>query len=304
MSHFGSTTKGFLDATPLAKDIKDCSAFWYKLKKEGVIESVNLKTRKPLRDIAEIEAMVARGANRVIATSEKVKQELISQKVLADNIEIIHNSIEDYWFESNLTFDSQPTHLIFLGRLGGDPFNLKLKGFDRLVHLFTAFKEVPKVTVCMTQNKKLVSWMMSNLYHNSLFVNLKKDRIASLLNKYAGSIALITSRYEGFSLSLIEAMSQGLVPIVFNVGVAPEIIINGENGFIVDNLKEAQEKVSVLLSNPVLRQKMSKEAYRTSQCFTADKLADRLEAFYRQFVGVRREEKHKDGYQGLKLKKG
>ena len=95
----------------------------------------------------------------------------------------------------------------------------------------------------MSRNKKLVKWMKNNIPNHSIIANSVKDNIPNLLTKYAGGIAVLTSRYEGFSLSLIEAMSQGLVPISFSVDVAPEIIRNGENGFIVHNVEEAEEKI-------------------------------------------------------------
>ena len=62
-------------------------------------------------------------------------------------------------------------------------------------------------------------------------------------------------------------MSQGLVPIVFPVDVAPEIIRNGENGFLVESQVEAIEKTEQLLADPVLRAYLSAEAAKTAQLF-------------------------------------
>lgn len=76
---------------------------------------------------------------------------------------------------------------------------------------------------------------------------------------------IITSRHEGFSLSLVETMSQGLMPISFSVGVAPEIIIDGENGFIVHTVDEAKEKISILLENNMLRHSLDLNAKETAK---------------------------------------
>lgn len=60
VSHFGSTTRGFLAATPLANNMEVATRkIWYKLKKQGAIQMLNLKTQRPMRDIADIEEYVA-----------------------------------------------------------------------------------------------------------------------------------------------------------------------------------------------------------------------------------------------------
>ena len=92
------------------------------------------------------------------------------------------------------------------------------------------------------------------------------------------------SRYEGFSLSLIEGMSQGLIPIAYPVGVVPEIIKNGQNGFIVNNQKEAIICVENLLSKKDLREKMAAEAQQTSLNFRSDILVKQLVPFYEDVI--------------------
>ena len=123
--------------------------------------------------------------------------------------------------------------------------------------------------------------MKNNITNHQVESNVIKKDIPSKLANYAGSIILITSRYEGFSLSLIEGMSQGLIPISFTVGVAPEIIRNGENGFLVNSIYEAKEKISILLKDTALRQKMSKNAKETSQQFQADIMTNKMINLYK-----------------------
>lgn len=281
ISHFGSTTRGFLKSTPLASKIETATRkMWYKMKKEGAIQELNIKTRRPLRDIADIEEYVASHADAVIATSENVRQELLSAGVKEEKIYLIHNAIEDYWFES---YSQQPItnpSIVFLGRIGSDAFTLKLKGLDRLVHLYQKFPNVRKATFCITQNKPLVSWMKSKIPNHTLQVNVKKDNLPNLLQSFRGGVLFLPSRYEGFSLSLIEGMSQGLIPVAYSVGVAPEIIRNGENGFLVTNQMEAVERVEEIMNNTTLREHLSAEAIKTSLQFSSNIIAQKLIKLY------------------------
>ena len=285
VSHFGSTTRGFMKATPLANNIeKSTRKVWYMLKKHGAIGELNVKTRRPLRDIADIEEYVASRATAVIATSEKVKQELLDAKVPAENIYLIHNAIEDYWFDTQPNELAKKPSIVFLGRLGSDAFTLKLKGVDRLIHLYQQFPDVQKVTTCMTVNKSLLSWLRLEVKNHSLFPNIQKDKIPSLLDPLCGSVLFIPSRYEGFSLSLIEGMSRGLVPVIYSVGVAPEVIHNGENGFIVSSQAEAIEKTELILKDTELRRLLSREAIKTAKQFSGNVIAKKLSDLYEILV--------------------
>ncbi len=285
VSHFGSTTRGFLSATPTAANLENGGKkIWYKLKKEDVITELNIKTRRPLRDIADIEEYVASRATAVIATSEHVKKELLISGVKEDNIHLIHNAIEDYWLEPlSQEFASEPS-LIFLGRLGSDAFTLKLKGVDRLIGLYQKFPGVQKYTFCMTTNKKLIEWLRVKITHHTVFANTRKDKLPDMLRSLRGGILFIPSRYEGFSLSLIEGMSQGLVPIVYPVGVAPEIIRNGENGFLVSSQAEVVEKTQQLLTDTDLRKRLSEKASETAQQFSSKIIAQKLMKLYASII--------------------
>lgn len=285
ISHFGSTTKGFLDTIPLTKNIeKDLKDFWYKLKDEKVLEQVNLKTRKPLRDIAEIELMVANRSSAVIATSKHVHDELSASGVKPENLHTIHNAIEDFWFEESAKSIVKKPALIFLGRLGNDSFNLKLKGFDRLVDWYSKFDRQEKITLGITTNEEIGDYLKRTIPNHTMRANIKKDLIPKILSGKRGSIMFITSRYEGFSLSLVEGMSQGIIPISYRVGVAPEIIEQGVNGFLVDNQREAYKFTRMLLEDSKLRKKMSEAAFMTAQQFTAEIMINKFISVYEKTV--------------------
>lgn len=270
---------------PLANGLNaETRRFWYELRKGGVITELNIKTRRPLRDIADVEEYVASRATAVIAASKHIRQELLTAGIQREKIYIIHNAIEDYWFESPpQQFMPEPS-LIFLGRLGSDVFTLKLKGLDRLIHLYRHFPRTRKLIFCITKKKRLISWLKSEISNLKVFQNVRKDKLPGLLRPFCGGVLFIPSRYEGFSLSLVEGMSQGLVPVVYPVGIAPEIIRNGKNGFLVSSQTEAIKKVQQLFANTHLRKRLSIEAFRTSQQFTSQLITKRLIEIYKSIM--------------------
>lgn len=287
VTYFGSTTAGILLATPKAKYLKkDLRDILYRLKEDRVISEVDSKAEKPLRDISDIQEFAAAKSTRVIVASKIVKDNLVRHgKIHPNKITVIHNAIEDYWFERPLAALTKKPKLVFLGRIGGDVFTWKTKGVDRLIKIYESFPSLNKTSIIMTTNKKIGPWLDKHIPKHKIFLNFPKDKIRKLLNPERGSIVLLTSRYEGFSLSLIEAMSQGLIPVAFPVGVAPEIIVNGKNGFLVNSPQEAKKRIGEILKNDQLKFALSSAAYQTTLRFRADILAKKLVSLYEGITG-------------------
>lgn len=94
---------------------------------------------------------------------------------------------------------------------------------------------------------------------------------------------LLLSEKESFGLVLIEAMACGVPCIGTNIGGIPEVISDGENGFIVplaDN-DYASLKLTKLLTNEKMHKDFSENAVKaTSERFGADVIIDEYEKMY------------------------
>ncbi len=236
---------------------------------------------KSLQDISKIEIAVAKKSTAVIAASQKVKAELIKKGVYKHKIHLIHNAIEDYWFSTKPIKKVKPiADLVYLGRIGDDVFTIKLKGINRLLYVLKKFPEMDKIIIGMCSRIHEYYSLLSKFPHLTTYLSTEKRKIPSILKKHYGDIYINTGRYEGFCLSLVEAMSQGLIPITFPIGVAPEIIHNSKNGYVVNNIDEMIEKINLLKSNKEKREKMAKESMKTSLLFTPDILTDKLIKLY------------------------
>lgn len=74
-------------------------------------------------------------------------------------------------------------------------------------------------------------------------------------------IFLMMSKYEGWALTLCEAMSQGVVPIVLDsFSAAQDIIKNGMNGFLSSDEQNCRQRLLQLAHNPQQLADMSIQA--------------------------------------------
>jgi glycosyltransferase involved in cell wall biosynthesis len=93
------------------------------------------------------------------------------------------------------------------------------------------------------------------------------DEIASFYNTL--DLYLVTSRVEGGPKAILESLASGIPLVTTKVGMAPDVIMDGENGFIVevDDVKEIVRKVSLILDNNELRKKIIKSGVETAKNF-------------------------------------
>lgn len=80
---------------------------------------------------------------------------------------------------------------------------------------------------------------------------------------------ILFSSWEGFGLTVIEAMSAGKPVIVSDKGALPLIVENGKTGFIVKypNIKELNTKIKFFIKNTSLIKSMGKNAEKFSKQF-------------------------------------
>jgi len=88
-----------------------------------------------------------------------------------------------------------------------------------------------------------------------------------VVSKYLdSSIYVMSSRYEGFGMVLIEAMSCGLPIVSFDCEYGPgEIITDGVEGFLVtpNNIQQLADKICQLIENEPLRKQMGVQAHKS-----------------------------------------
>lgn len=95
---------------------------------------------------------------------------------------------------------------------------------------------------------------------------------ASLRQHYVNaSVFIMPSSGEGFGFVFVEAMAQGLPVIGGNADATPEVVVDGETGYLVNptSVDEVVEAVTRLLADEELRKRMGRAARnRVAQLFS------------------------------------
>nr|WP_233554970.1 glycosyltransferase [Lactobacillus sp. ESL0233] len=107
--------------------------------------------------------------------------------------------------------------------------------------------------------------------NHALYINLcgyKRD----LKTEYdTSSIQLLTSKYEGFAMTLLEGQMQGIPAISYNVDYGPsEIVEDKSTGYLIppDDINTLTDKLIYLLKHKNVASEFSKNAYKSAQRFS------------------------------------
>lgn len=120
------------------------------------------------------------------------------------------------------------------------------------------------------------------------FLGARPD-VPELLAK--SQVFILASKWEGFPISILEAMRAGLPVIASDVGGTGEAVINDETGFLVprDDDETLKSKLRLLINDSGLRVKMGKNGReRYLKNFTLDHMIKKTVAIYDEVLSQKK----------------
>jgi glycosyltransferase involved in cell wall biosynthesis len=99
---------------------------------------------------------------------------------------------------------------------------------------------------------------------------------------------LLPSEQESFGLAALEAMACGVPVIASRVGGLPEVVVDGETGFLepVGAVDRMIERAAALLRDDAERGRLSRQAAEHALEFSAERVVPQYESLYRELLGA------------------
>ncbi|MEK7560113.1 MAG: glycosyltransferase family 4 protein [Patescibacteria group bacterium] len=227
----------------------------------------------------KIQKFVARNAEKIIVPSNYLKKIVSMWGIEPSKTFVIYNA-----FESPLAFargskeevkkslDLPGKIIVSAGRL------VPWKGFDVLIDIFNnlskKFEDLKLVIIGSGPEEETLKLKITDYGPKTVLFTGSLTRARVLKYLSATDVFALNTAYEGFSHQILEAMALGVPIVTTNIGGNPEIIKNGENGFLVEfnNKEDFQEKISELLNNRNLSEKFSQNAKAAASQFTKERM--------------------------------
>lgn len=195
------------------------------------------------------------------------------------NTYVIPNSLS---FEPQLRTEYNSKQIISIGRLN------EQKGFDMLL-------DVIKIVSLKHSDWKFIicgeGELLDDLNNKISILKISKNVkiipfTKDVINLYkSSSLYVMSSRYEGLPMVLIEAQSCGLPIVSFDCPEGPaQIIHQNEDGYLVKlfDVNELADKINYLIENPNEIERLGKSAFENSKQFSSDVIKQKWLSLFEQ----------------------
>lgn len=251
----------------------------------GITSTIGLSTKfiscDHTNSIVDIDTTVkkiqryiaAKFADKIITLTSNDREHYIRKYNLSShNIDFIYNWINPIEIKKESDFDSKK--LITVGRFDSQ------KGYDYLskvaINVLSRYPDW-QWDIYGSGNDQIKQDLITELDKGGVLSRVHfKGNVKGTDNIYPyHAIYVMTSRYEGLPLVLLEAKQYGLPIVSFNCPTGPaEIVLDGENGYLIENfdINQMSQKIIELIENNELRLGFSKNAMLDTDKFNKKKI--------------------------------
>ncbi len=171
--------------------------------------------------------------DRIIGVSKKICEKLHTDYGFDEKMIAYKGNFTNFKNNNKKLYSGQdkPVKICYFGRI-----EVQAKRMDLLPHILSELETINKKYIFNIAGKgayenTLKKYVIENNLQEKVLFNgfLQEENLSGFLNEQ--DIFFSCSDFEGSSLSLIEAMSFGVVPVVTNVSGVDEFVTNGINGY-------------------------------------------------------------------------
>lgn len=223
-------------------------------------------------------------ADAIYAVSEFSKNYVKKYLCPEKEVEVIYNPIEDALFERTKADAVKTSTILFLGKIA------KMKGVFSLIKAFNMVASTyPEVRLKLVGNGSIgkVKQMVDPRFASRVeFVGfIPHDRIFDEID--SASFCVLPSYFETFSMAAIEVLARCKALIFTSKATGPELIEDGNSGLLVDpdNIEQLAEKMSLLLDDAALRDRMALNGYEMCRRrFSTKVIVPQMEQYYLEVI--------------------
>jgi glycosyltransferase involved in cell wall biosynthesis len=244
-----------------------------------------------------VERMVGPLAGRIITVSEYDRRLGLDARIARDHrLVTVHNGMPDVPPELRADPLRSPPRLVMVARYGAQKDHPTL--LRALSHLRGHPWELDLIGdgPLMGETRDLATEL--GLTERVRFLGQRTDVDRILAD---AQVSLLITNWEGFPLSILEAMRAGLPVVASNVGGVGESVRDGENGFLVGrgDVAQLRDRIERLLTEPELRARLGASGRsRFVQDFTLEVSVARTLAVYEATVAEARAGGSEEGSDG------
>ena len=215
-----------------------------------ILESEFMQLPYRIYDVGTFKSVVRR-ADAIIVSSKNEYAEALEFGIDRKKVHMVSAGIDTTDYEPHQDKSNEVLNLLFVGRISRNRY---------LEPIIKALQYLDKVKLTIVGSEEKSSSLSRGGYLSELKALVDelgvRERIDFAGAKYgkelmsyyqAADVFVYTSLYENFGQTLLEAAAAGLPIICTPVGIAPEIVIDGETGFLVnDDPKMISERIGQL----------------------------------------------------------
>ena len=215
-----------------------------------------------------------------VAISKKIKETIVKcYKLPSKSIPVIYNGISLNSFTQKNDYElHSPSRIIHVGRFQ------EQKNHRCIIESANKLKERNILFICIGEGE-LKCEIEKMIKDKNLNNKISCVGLTNNVNKYLneGDIFILPSKWEGFPISIIEAMAVGIPIIASDVGGVSDIVKSHINGILIEpNSIQLSDSIVQLLDNKTLREEYGYNAKKTSEKFSVEKMTTRYIDLYQR----------------------